>query len=249
MRRPPAEQPRMPEQGGDSVVELRQYTLRPGQRDILIELFDREFIQTQEAAGMTVIGQFRDLDRDDRFVWLRAFPTMAARSRSLAAFYGGPTWARHRDAANATMINSSDVLLLRPAGPSHGFARPVRGAPSPLAQRPGVVMAGIATLAGPLDPVCADCLAEDVSALVRDAGGTPVACLVSEHSPNTFPQLPVRENDDVFVWIATAPEELAGRPFLVESSGMGASLAGEDAVLLGYESLRLAPTERSALRG
>jgi hypothetical protein len=26
------------------VVELRQYALRPGQRDVLIDLFDREFV-------------------------------------------------------------------------------------------------------------------------------------------------------------------------------------------------------------
>ena len=45
------------------VVELRQYTLRHGQRDVLIELFDRELIETQEAVGMELIGQFRDLDR------------------------------------------------------------------------------------------------------------------------------------------------------------------------------------------
>ena len=45
-----------------NVFELRQYTLKPGQRDVLIELFDREFIETQEAAGMHVCGQFRDED-------------------------------------------------------------------------------------------------------------------------------------------------------------------------------------------
>ena len=50
------------------VIELRQYTLRPGQRDSLIALFDREFIETQEAVGMQVLGQFRDLDDADRFV-------------------------------------------------------------------------------------------------------------------------------------------------------------------------------------
>lgn len=53
------------------VVELRQYTLHPGRRDTLIELFDREFVETQEALGINVIGQFRDLDGPDRFVWLR----------------------------------------------------------------------------------------------------------------------------------------------------------------------------------
>ena len=45
------------------VVELRQYTLKPGRRDTLIDIFDGHLIEGQEAAGMTIIGQFRDLDR------------------------------------------------------------------------------------------------------------------------------------------------------------------------------------------
>ena len=98
------------------IVELRQYTLRPGRRDELIELFDREFVETQEALGIVVLGQFRDLDDPDKFVWLRSFPDMVARKEALTAFYGGPVWAAHRDQANATMIDSDDVLLLRPVG-------------------------------------------------------------------------------------------------------------------------------------
>src|SRR3546814_4941010 len=65
------------------VVELRQYTLHPGQRDVLIELFEREFIESQEATGIRVIGQFRDLDDPDRFVWLRGFADLPARARAL----------------------------------------------------------------------------------------------------------------------------------------------------------------------
>jgi NIPSNAP len=72
------------------LIELRQYTLHPGQRDVLIDLFDREFVETQEAVGMAVIGQFRDLDRPDRFVWLRGFKDVEARGQGLAAFYDGP---------------------------------------------------------------------------------------------------------------------------------------------------------------
>ena len=83
------------------IVELRQYTLHPERRDELIELFDREFVETQEAVGMQVIGQFRNIDDPDQFVWLRGFNDMSARAGSLAAFYGGPIWKAHRDAANA----------------------------------------------------------------------------------------------------------------------------------------------------
>ena len=104
-----------------NIVELRQYTLHPGQRDTLIELFDREFIESQEAVGMTVMGQFRDLDDADRFVWLRGFGDMASRKAALESFYGGPIWQAHRDAANATMVDSDDVLLLRTAWPCSGI--------------------------------------------------------------------------------------------------------------------------------
>ena len=95
------------------IVELRRYTLHPGRRDELIDLFDREFVEPQEALGMAVLGQFRDLDRPDMFVWLRGFADMATRREGLRDFYSGPDWKRHSSAANATMIDSDDVLLLR----------------------------------------------------------------------------------------------------------------------------------------
>ena len=106
------------------VLELRQYTLRPGQRDVLVELFEREFVESQEALGMTLVGQFRDLDDPDRFVWLRGFADMTTRAQALHDFYGGAVWQAHREAANETMIDSDDVLLLRPARPNFRiFAR------------------------------------------------------------------------------------------------------------------------------
>jgi hypothetical protein len=35
-----------------AVVELRRYRLRPGRRDDLVALFERELVETQEAVGM-----------------------------------------------------------------------------------------------------------------------------------------------------------------------------------------------------
>src|SRR5260370_2438825 len=69
------------------ILELRQYTLHPGQRDVLIELFERAFIETQEAVGAAVIGQFRDLEDPNRFVWLRGFPDMENLLAPSQAFY------------------------------------------------------------------------------------------------------------------------------------------------------------------
>jgi hypothetical protein len=88
----------------------------------LIDLFDREFIESQEAVAIKVIGQFRDLEHPDRFVWLRGFRDMTARAKALSDFYSGPVWKAHREAANATMIDSDNVLLLHPVRPTSGFS-------------------------------------------------------------------------------------------------------------------------------
>ena len=77
-----------------AVVELRQYTLRPGRRDALVSLFESRLVEPQEEAGMTVIGQFADRDFPDRFVWLRGFADMRARRESLASFYEGRSGPR-----------------------------------------------------------------------------------------------------------------------------------------------------------
>src|SRR5262245_37384646 len=130
------------------VIELRQYTLKPGQRDTLIDLFDRYFIESQESAGMTIVGQFRDRQRPDRFVWIRGFSDMANRHRALERFYTGPVWAARRTAANDTMLDSDDVLLLRPARPDTAFQIENEGVGS---RRAAPVVAAIYTLAGPAD--------------------------------------------------------------------------------------------------
>src|SRR4051812_40152912 len=132
--------PLQPEPGGRAspIVELRQYTLHAGMRETLIALFESRFLTTQADVGIEVIGQFRDLDDPNRFVWLRGFPDMAARERALEAFYGGPVWKAGREAANATMLDSDNVLLLHPLGPDGGFDR-ARAAP----RRPGLVVVEI----------------------------------------------------------------------------------------------------------
>lgn len=169
-----------------SVVELRRYTLRPGQRDTLVSLFDAELLEPQEAVGMHVIGQFADLDDVDLFVWLRGFPSMEARRKSLEAFYYGPVWKQHRDAANATMVDSDNVLLLRPLGTSTRAGHDATPTPA------GAYTVEIHPV--PVDTVeSADEAA--LEALPRlPAGSHAVGSYVTLRTENTFPALPVRDD-------------------------------------------------------
>ncbi|MGH3662632.1 MAG: NIPSNAP family protein [Micromonosporaceae bacterium] len=172
------------------VVELRQYTLRPGQRDVLIDLFDREFVESQEAAGMTVLGHFRDLDNPDRFVWLRGFPDMPRRAKALESFYGGPVWRGRRDQANATMIDSADVLLLRPASARGGFPAPVSPRPAPGESAPSPASVVLATIwhgDRPFDNEFVEFFEQRVQPVLAETGGEPVAYLRSEHAPEHLP--------------------------------------------------------------
>lgn len=85
---------------------------------------------------MAILGQFRDLDNPDRSVWLRGFRDMSSRAEALGRFYSGPAWQAHGKQANATMVDSDNVLLLRPAAAHSGFpaataARPPAGCTTP----------------------------------------------------------------------------------------------------------------------
>jgi len=237
------------------IVELRQYTLHDGQRDVLIELFDREFVESQEALGMTLIGQFRDLDDPNRFVWLRGFPDMASRAEALSAFYGGPVWKAHARQANATMIDSDNVLLLRPTDERSGFPAPAAARPpSGHAVAPrSLVIATLYYRDQPFDKAFADFFNRSVRPVMTAAGAAPLACLQTEHAENTFPALPVREGENVFAWFArfSGQSDVAIHQRALERSPAWRDAVRPElsAVISGEpQRLRLAPTARSLLR-
>jgi quinol monooxygenase YgiN len=236
----------------ETVLELRQYTLHPGRRDELIALFEREFVETQEAAGMRVFGTFRDLDDPDRFVWLRGFADMAARADALGAFYGGPAWQRHRDAANATMMDSDNVLLLRPLVCDQGLQAALLPRPaidaSPAAG--GVFTITVCPLREPATDALVHAFDQCIHPWWVGVGGDLLACWATESAANNFPRLPVREGEPVIAWLTRFDDETAQQRHAallrssacLERAEWRAHLSGE------VVQLRLAPTPRSALR-
>lgn len=159
-----------------SSIELRRYLTVPGRRDELIELFEREFIDSQAEHGMTVIGHYRDLDRPDTFVWLRGFTRVEDRGEALEAFYRrDPRWLENKAAANATLVDNDNVLLLKPARHGAGFD---------LATASGdesIVGIAVRMLDGPVD---------DPTLAALESG---CVYLETDSTPNAFPALPVRD--------------------------------------------------------
>ena len=67
------------------VFELRQYKIVKGERDRFMRLFDEAFVDSQEAVGMRLYGQFADLDDPGRFVWIRGFADIPRPEKSKPA--------------------------------------------------------------------------------------------------------------------------------------------------------------------
>jgi hypothetical protein len=199
---------------------------------------------------MCILGQFRDLDDSDSFVWMRGFSDMDARIRALEAFYGGPVWREHARAANATMIDSDNVLLLRP----------ISGLELDRSRRapPGSTVAPSGLLAVMIWPLAQDTAADAPgvfrSALelaLRTAGVRLVATYVTDHSENTFPGLPVARTRTCSCGCRCSTTSRSRHDACAHLSSR---LAGAMAIqaltphLAGAEEvLRLAPTARSAL--
>ena len=238
------------------IVELRMYTLHPGRRDELIRLFEREFIESQEAVGIQVIGQFYDLDDLNRFIWLRGFHDMAARAEALQAFYSGPVWKAHCDAANATMIDSDNVLLLSLPPGACGFS--LRDKHRPPAGRHitqnGFVAATIYYFDAPVTAEFTHYFENTIQPVLEQARASVLAHFITEDSPNTFPRLPVREGEYAFVWFSGFLDQEAHKNHLARLRESGdwtdeiepylkKNLRGRP------EVLRLAPTPRSCLTG
>jgi quinol monooxygenase YgiN len=220
------------------VVELRQYTLQPGRRDDLIEIFERHLIAGQEEAGARIIGHFRDLEEPDRFVWLRSFRDMPSRRLALEAFYGGGVWREHRDAVNEMIVDHENVLLLRPATGDELRSERV-------SDRRGLVTATIWPLAEPVSIETTRLVTDEIAAILNRNGATPAALLVTEPSENTYPRLAIREGENVVVWLARFDDAAALETHaaaLVWSQSWSELMRSLDDRLAGPpQTLRLAP--------
>jgi hypothetical protein len=74
------------------LFELRQYRLRPGQRDRWVRLMEEAIIPFQSSQGMVIVASFVAEEDPDLYVWIRRFEDEQERERLYEAVYQSDHW-------------------------------------------------------------------------------------------------------------------------------------------------------------
>lgn len=232
-----------------SVVELRRYTTKPGERQHFARYFESFFPEAFEQLGAIIFGSF--LERQDQFTftWLRGFHDLDDQAIVNSAFYYGPLWKEHKSTINDLLVDSDNVLLLRPLNAERETA--VLPAVDPLrepAGAQGVVVLqifavqphGVAAFAERAEPTFAS---------YRAVGVREVAVLVTLDAKNNFPQLPIRTDGPYLVWVGVLKDDQALQHQLEPLAECSLPTLTATGLLRGEpELVILDPTSRSRLR-
>jgi NIPSNAP len=231
------------------VIEFRRYTIKQGEREHFAEYFESYFPEAFQQMGAIVFGQFFERKNAVGFTWMRGFKNNDARAIVNSAFYYGPLWREHASTMNSLMVDSDNVLLLRPLSPGRGIA--VLPAVDPIKEEngaQGVVVAQIFAV----KPNSVDAFVQKAQATFesyRAAGAREAGVLATLDVPNNFPQLPVRTDGPYLVWLGIVKDNQALESFFIPLAARSTeSLSTTGLLRNAPELVILDPTDRSRLR-
>lgn len=191
------------------VIEFRRYMIKEGEREHFAQYFESYFPEAFQQMGAIAFGQFFERKNPVAFTWLRGFKNTDARAVINAGFYYGPLWREHASTMNNLMVDSDNVLLLRPLSPERGI--PVLPAVDPVREAKGAQGIVIAQIFA-VKPNSVDAFTQQAEAMFagyRSAGAREAGVLVTLDVPNNFPQLPVRMDGPYLVWLGIIKDNKA----------------------------------------
>ncbi len=230
------------------VLEFRRYTITAGGRERFAQYFESYFPEAFEQLGAIAAGSFFERKNQSGFTWIRGFHTLDARAVINATFYYGPLWKEHKKTMNDLIVDSDNVILLRPLTSAQGV--PILPAVDPVTEAQGaqgIVVAEIfAVKANSVDAFAQE--AETTFAGYRAAGARAAGVLVTLDVTNNFPQLPIRTDGPYLVWLGIVQDNQMLEKFtsMVERSQQ--LLFGTGLLRGTPEFVVLDPTPRSRLR-
>ena len=96
----------------DQLIEIRNYTLKPGTQAHFDLLMQQQSLPLLRAAGTDVVCARASLHAPLAYVLIRAYPGLAARSASQDAFYTSAAWLSGPCAAVMACIDSYSTVVL-----------------------------------------------------------------------------------------------------------------------------------------
>lgn len=184
------------------VIEIRNYLLKPGQRDAYIEGFETLFLDTLNAHGNYVLGQYRLKGSKDNFVWIRGFDDMPARKPALESFFSTKHWEKHKSIPGNYLVGYTNVHLLKSLSLVDGTKGKEVSFPTAWFAKPkGVAVVDFFVANEMLDQLTAF-VSNKYDSLMHAAGVKDITYWVSEMSPNNYPSLPVFQDKNLLVSVA-----------------------------------------------
>jgi hypothetical protein len=231
------------------VLEFRRYTIKEGEREHFAQYFDTYFPEALQQLGTIVAGDFFERKNSSGFTWIRGFHTLEDRAVVNAQFYAGSVWKEHKKTMNDLIVDSDNVMLLRPLSPERGI--PILPAVDPIVEANGVQGIVVAQIfAVKADSVEAFAkAAEPTFASYRAAGVREAGVLVTLDVPNNYPQLPIRTDGPFLVWLGVLKDkQMLENEFNRLAERSLQSLSATGLIKGAPESVVLDPTRRSRLR-
>src|SRR5262249_6120959 len=101
------------------IFELRQYHIRPGQRDKWVRCMEEEIIPFQVKMGMVILGSFVGEEDESVYVWLRRFESEAERKRLYDLVYQSDYWKNEIAPKVPTLIDREQIKVTRLVATPH----------------------------------------------------------------------------------------------------------------------------------
>jgi hypothetical protein len=231
------------------VLEFRRYTIKEGEREHFAQYFDTYFPEALQQLGTIVAGDFFERKNPSGFTWIRGFHTLEDRAVVNAQFYAGSVWKKHKKTMNDLIVDSDNVMLLRPLSPERGI--PILPAVDPIVEAngaQGIVVAQIFAVKAASVEAFAKA-AEPTFAGYRAAGVREAGVLVTLDVPNNYPQLPIRTDGPFLVWLGVLRDnQMLENEFNPLAERSLQSLSATGLIRRAPESVVLDPARRSRLR-
>lgn len=93
--------------------ELREYHIKPGQRERWVRFMEEVIIPYQVSKGMVVVGSFVGQEDETLYVWLRRFESEAQREQLYKAVYETDTWKNEIKPQVDEMLDRQKTVIKR----------------------------------------------------------------------------------------------------------------------------------------